>query len=182
MIEQLVRNPMVVPSHPHLQAAEVSSPEDAVIEANSISSRNLSGLPPGAVARFERLRDRIDLCAITELEECIAEKDGLVQMNFNLIALRQAQTVERLTRTTILLAKLTTLFLPLSLAMNYFSMQLKDLNSVPVRTFWLTFMVVAIIAVTFLVGFEWLSNRYSGQLVYKGLTRSFVDHQRRRKP
>lgn len=198
MIEQLVRNSLVMSSHSHSQADQDSSSTDTLTKSSPSTSRDAVRLPLGAVARFERLRDRIDLCAMTELDECVAEKEGLVQMvhytpyvngrtgltrclqNFNLIALKQAQTVERLTRTTILLAKVTTLFLPLSLAMNYFSMQLKDLQSVPVQTFWLTFMVVAIVAVTFLAGFEWLSAQYSGQLAYKGLTRILLDHRRER--
>lgn len=77
LIEQLLRNQViglktarlqVVESVDGLPSAALDNPPDSV------------SLPLVTVARFERLLNRIDLCAMTELDECIAEKDGLVQM------------------------------------------------------------------------------------------------------
>lgn len=81
-------------------------------------------LSPLAVAKFERLRDRVKLYALGEIDDCLAEKSELVSMTFSLIAMREAQGVERLTRVAIFLTKFTFLFLPLTLITGYFSMQL----------------------------------------------------------
>lgn len=142
-------------------------------------SADIIRLPLGSVARFERLIDRIDLCAMNEVEECLKEKEALVQMNFHLVSFKEAQTVERLTRTTILLAKVTILFLPISLATSYFSMQLPAIESVSLKTYWLTFMVVTLATILFLGIFEFLSARYSGKLVYRSLFKMFFDRRRR---
>lgn len=101
--------------------------------------------------------------------------------NYNLIALKQAQTVERLTRTTVLLAKVTIIFLPISVATSYFSMQIKGIESMSTETYWLTFLVVTVVTIIFLVGFEWLSARNMGNLVYTGLTRRLLDEIHRRR-
>lgn len=94
-------------------------------------------LSPLAVAKFERLRDRVKLYALGEIDDCLAEKSELVSMTFNLIAMKEAQAVERLTRVAIFLTKFTFLFLPLTLITGYFSMQLNDTNGkYGERDFW----------------------------------------------
>lgn len=85
-------------------------------------------LSPLAVAKFERLRDRVKLYALGEIDDCLAEKSELVSMTFNLIAMKEAEAVERLTRVAIFLTKFTFLFLPLTLITGYFSMQLNNTN------------------------------------------------------
>ncbi|KAF8471195.1 hypothetical protein BDZ91DRAFT_516405 [Kalaharituber pfeilii] len=77
-----------------------------------------------AVARFERLRDRIKLYALAELQDCLDEKDGLVSMTFQLIAFKQTSVVEKLTRVAILFAGATIVFLPLTLLTGFFSMEI----------------------------------------------------------
>lgn len=94
-------------------------------------------LSASSVARFERLLDRIGLCALTEVDECLKEKEALVLMNFNLVSLKEAHSVERMTRMTILLAKVTIVFLPISLATGYFSMQMKSIEGYSVEIYWL---------------------------------------------
>ncbi|PIG83512.1 ankyrin repeat-containing protein [Aspergillus arachidicola] len=84
-----------------------------------------------AVARFERLLDRIKLYCLSEIDTCLTEKESLTFLNFNLIALKDSQAVEKLTRITILLAKVTILFLPVSLMTAYFSTELKNVKGVP---------------------------------------------------
>ncbi|PWW74245.1 hypothetical protein C7212DRAFT_358955 [Tuber magnatum] len=94
-------------------------------------------LNPLAIAKFERLRDRIKLYALGEINDCLQEKSELVDMTFNLIALRESESVERLTRVAILLTKFAFVFIPLTLITGYFSMQLKDLEGVyRQRDFW----------------------------------------------
>jgi len=94
-------------------------------------------LNPLAIAKFERLRDRIKLYALGEINDCLQEKSELVDMTFNLIALRESESVERLNRVAILLTKFAFLFVPLTLITGYFSMQLKDLEGVYTqRDFW----------------------------------------------
>ena len=132
-----------------------------------------------SLARFERLHDRIGLLLMTEVDECLSEKEALVLMNFNLISLKEAHTVERLTRMTILLAKVTIVFLPISLATAYFSMQLKAVENYSIETYWLVFLVVVVTTVTFLATFEFFASRYSGKVVYRSLTKTFFDRRRK---
>jgi Mg2+ and Co2+ transporter CorA len=132
-------------------------------------------LSPAAIVRFERLKDRIEICALTEVEECLKEKEAMVLMNFNLIQLSESRAIEKLTRTTILLAKVTILFLPLSLVSGYFSLQFEAIDQLySLRTFWLTFMVVAIITILFLVGSNALGFRYKERRTYRNLFRNFL--------
>ena len=150
-------------------------------------------LSSSAIVRFERLLDRIQLYAISEIDECLNEKEALVFMvcfvipatpfpiadflqNFNLIQLKEAQAVEKLTRITILLAKATILFLPVSLMTGYFSVQIADLQGVyTVQTYWLCFLVIAILSIVFLIIFGFASDTVEGRTVYKSLWRTFVD-------
>lgn len=100
---------------------------------------DILGVPLNAlsVAKFERLRDRIKLYALGELESLLSEKGELENAAFNLISLKENETVEKLTRITIWLTKVTFLFMPLTLVTGYFSMQLKDINGVyDLRAFW----------------------------------------------
>jgi Mg2+ and Co2+ transporter CorA len=137
-------------------------------------------LSSSSIARFERLHDRIGLLLMTEVDECLNEKEALVLMNFNLISLTEAHTVERLTRMTILLAKVTIVFLPMSLATAYFSMQVKAVQNYSIETFWIVFLVVAVLTISFLATFEFLASRYSGKLAYRSLTKTLFDRRRKR--
>ncbi|KIW23030.1 uncharacterized protein PV07_11262 [Cladophialophora immunda] len=134
-------------------------------------SRSNVKLSFSAVARFERLLGRIRLYALTEIDECIKQKESLVLMNFNLVALKESQAVERLTRTTILLAKATILFLPVSLMTGYFSIQLPEIaEQYTLKTYWLSFLVVSILSILFLVVFGITTHTLEGQTVYRSIT------------
>ncbi|OAP63674.1 hypothetical protein AYL99_02901 [Fonsecaea erecta] len=134
-------------------------------------SRSNVKLSFSAVARFERLLGRIRLYALTEIDECIKQKESLVLMNFNLVALKESQAVERLTRTTILLAKATILFLPVSLMTAYFSIQLPEIaERYTLKTYWLCFLVVSILSILFLVVFGVTTHTLEGQTVYRSIT------------
>lgn len=96
-----------------------------------------------------------------------------VQQNFNLVALKESQAVEKLTRTTILLAKATILFLPVSLMTAYFSIQIKEIeDKYSLKTYWLCFLVVAFVSILFLVVFGGITHTLEGKTVYRSVTRT----------
>ncbi|KAI5795126.1 hypothetical protein EDC01DRAFT_654181 [Geopyxis carbonaria] len=122
-------------------AGDYDAPFDATANPflSSMGSPDVLGvtLSTLAVAKFERLRDRIRLYILGELDALLVEKSELENLTFNLISLKQSATVEVLTRVTIWLAAFTVLFLPLTLVTGYFSMQLRDLQNVYTQTtFW----------------------------------------------
>ena len=84
--------------------------------------------------------------------------------------------MEKLTRITILLAKATILFLPVSLMTGYFSVQIVDLTGVyTAKTYWLCFLVIIVLTFGFLVTFGVASDTVEGRTVYKSLARTFLD-------
>ncbi|KAJ9389459.1 hypothetical protein DTO063F5_1952 [Paecilomyces variotii] len=141
--------------------------------------------PPGvllssaAVGRFQRLIDRIRLFCLSEIDTCLTEKESLTFLNFNLIALKDSQAVEKLTRITILLAKATMLFMPVSLMTAYFSTQIDDLQGVyTARTYWVSFGVIMVLTIIALAVFGFASDTVEGKTIYRSLLRTFVDSSR----
>lgn len=125
-----------------------------------------------SLVRFERLLDRIHLYALTEIEQCLAEKESLVFMTFNLLTLWESKSVEKLTRTTIVLAKATIFFLPVSLLTAYFSIQVSDIqNLYSLTTYWASFGVVAAISILFLIFFSAKTDTEKGTSFYRQLHR-----------
>jgi hypothetical protein len=101
--------------------------------------------------------------------------------NFNLVSLKESQAVEKLTRTTILLAKATILFLPVSLTTGYFSMQLHQIDELySLKTYWVSFLLVGLLTVIFLLAFGVLGDRYQGKVIYTSLTRTFLRRRRQK--
>ncbi|KAG0155039.1 hypothetical protein PDIDSM_612 [Penicillium digitatum] len=116
-----------------------------------------------AVARFERLVDRINLYCLSEIENCLIEKKSLTFLNFNLIALKDSQAVEKLTRITILLAKATILFLPVSLMSAYFSTELAGVKNGYTKTqYWVSFTVIFVVSILLLTVFGYASDTVEG--------------------
>ena len=133
-------------------------------------------LSSAATVRFERLLDRIDQLALSEIQECLDEKESLVFLNFNLLAYKESQAVERLTRITILLAKVTILFMPVSLMTAYFSTQLHDLeNLYSIKTYWICFAVIGTLSFLFLFFFGLASGTLEGKPVYTSFSRLLLD-------
>jgi hypothetical protein len=154
-------------------STETSSPQETVL------------LPLTTLTRFERLLDRIRLLALTELDDCLAEKESLVLMNFNLLSLKNALSVETLTRTTILLAKVTILFLPVSLMTAYFSLQMREIDELySLKTYWGCFGVVGVLTVALMIAFGIVSSRVKGRIMYESMwrmgTEKFLGRRRRR--
>jgi len=155
-------------------------------------------LPLGTVARFERLLDRIHLYALAEIEGCLAEKESLVLMvcvtiphcnalltvsiqTFNLVNLKNATSIERLTRTTILLAKVTILFLPVSLMTGYFGVSLEAVSRLySVKTYWASFAIVGALTTLLLLSLDLANSKVSGKLDYQSLTTKLLRRVKRK--
>ncbi|OKL60249.1 hypothetical protein UA08_04581 [Talaromyces atroroseus] len=138
-------------------------------------------LTSAAVGRFERLADRIRLYCLSEIDTCLAEKETLTFMNFNLIALKDSQAVERLTRITILLAKGTILFLPVSLMSQYFSIQIPDIAApLNLRAYWIAFAVLMVLSIALLSVFGYLSDTVEGKTMYRSVTRTLFNSSKQK--
>jgi Mg2+ and Co2+ transporter CorA len=121
-----------------------------------------------ARARFERLKHRIRLYALSEINECLDQKDSLVMMNFNLIAIKEAFSVERLTEITLLLAKITIVFMPVSLMSAYFSCQFTDAEF-EAGTYWKWFAGIFSISCFGLVIFSLMSGTLQSKVIVRPL-------------
>ena len=85
--------------------------------------------------------------------------------------MRQAEAVEKLTRITILLAKVTILFMPVSLMTGYFSTQIQDLQGAySAKTYWGCFAVVVTLSLLFLACFGMISKTLEGAMLYRSIT------------
>ena len=92
--------------------------------------------------------------------------------NFNLIAIKQSSAVDRLTRITILLAKVSILFMPVSLMTAYFTVQIATYTAVQ---YWVSFAVIFFSSFLFLVVFGQLSGTQETKPIYRSFTRTFYD-------
>jgi Mg2+ and Co2+ transporter CorA len=131
-------------------------------------------LTSAAKVRFERLKHRIQLFAMNEVNECVDQKESLVMMNYNLLAIKEALTVERLTEVTLLLAKVTILFMPVSLVTAYFSCQFYDYQF-SYKAYWKWFGGIFAISVLALTLFTLLSGTKEGHIITKPLSRRVLD-------
>ena len=95
--------------------------------------------------------------------------------------MKESQAVERLTRITILLAKVTILFMPVSIMTAYFSTTLKDLDGkYSIATYWVCFGVIMVVTFLFLLVFGKVSGTVEGSPIYRTLTQVTVDALRLR--
>ncbi|KAJ5677029.1 uncharacterized protein N7477_002662 [Penicillium maclennaniae] len=159
--------------------------KDSLMSSGSIPST--SDRPVGvilssaAAARFERLADRIVLYCLSEIEACLTEKESLTFLNFNLIALKDSQAVEKLTRITILLAKATILFLPVSLMTAYFSTELQGVKGGYTKVdYWTSFAVIFVVSIVLLMLFGVASDTVEGKTIYQSLVKTFFRSGRER--
>ncbi|KAF2639817.1 hypothetical protein P280DRAFT_402517 [Massarina eburnea CBS 473.64] len=152
-----------------------SSPRPQIPEADSLLGVSLSS---AARAHFERLKDRIMLYALSEIQECIDQKDSLVMMNFNLIAIKESFSVERLTRVTLLLAKVTMVFMPVTLMTGYFSIQFAGLEFT-VKSYWWAFAVVLVVSLLATFAISVFSGTFEGKIVTRTWSRVVYDVSRR---
>ena len=153
----------------------VGSQGPTMPEADSLLGVSLSS---AARVRFERLKDRILLYALSEIQECLDQKDSLVMMNFNLIAIKESYSVERLTWVTLLLAKITILFTPVTLMTGYFSIQFKN-TEFEIRNYWWTFAIIFGISLGLLFLFSFFSGTFEGKIITRSWSRIAYDVSRR---
>lgn len=93
---------------------------------------------------------------------------------FNLIAVKDSQAVERLTRTTILIAKATILFLPVTLMTSYFSTEIEELQGVyTVKQYWIAFAVLLVLSALVLAIYGWAADTVEGKTIYVSFAKSF---------
>ncbi|KAJ4323055.1 hypothetical protein N0V94_002079 [Neodidymelliopsis sp. IMI 364377] len=135
-------------------------------------------LSSAARVRFERLKDRIILYALSEIQECIDQKDSLVMMNFNLIAIKESFSVERLTWVTLVLAQITILFTPVTLMTGYFSIQFKD-TEFEIKSYWWAFAIVLGLSLLSLFLFSFFSGTLNGHIISRSWSRIMVDISKR---
>ncbi|ORY13687.1 hypothetical protein BCR34DRAFT_480677 [Clohesyomyces aquaticus] len=154
--------------------AQVSSMPQ-IPEAESLLGVSLSS---AARVRFERLKDRILLYALSEIQECIDQKDSLVMMNFNLIAIKESFSVERLTRVTLLLAKITIVFMPVTLMTGYFSIQFSGVEFT-VKSYWWAFIGILVLSLVSVFVFSFFSGTMEGKIVYRPWSRMAYDISKR---
>ncbi|KAK3068097.1 hypothetical protein LTR53_014598 [Teratosphaeriaceae sp. CCFEE 6253] len=144
-------------------------------------------LSSAAQVRFRRLKDSIDLYALSEVDAYLARKESLIALNFNLIAMRESLAMERLTKVALLITKATVLFLPVSYMSSYFSVNLGN-EQYTVKQYWISFAVVLACSWTVLFVFgvfsgslqttEVFAELWSG--LYKAWTSLAMRDRRRR--
>lgn len=166
----------------------ISNAESMIASAHGIDSPNPLlpelasslgvSLSSAARVRFERLKDRIALYALSEIQECIDQKDSLVMMNFNLIAIKESFSVERLTWVTLVLAQITILFTPVTLMTGYFSIQFKN-TEFEVKSYWWAFGIILIASLLVLFLFSYFSGTLNGHIIKTSWSRVVVDISKR---
>ena len=163
----------------------------------ALPTSNPLGTPlhASAIVRFQALQDRINLFPLSEIEECLSEKDALVQVvckpflpfamhadkkqSFNLISLKEASFVDRLTRITILLGKATILFLPVSLMTAYFTIPLSGNDAIyTAKQYWIAFAVLIAVTYVLLLLFGYLSGTQDTKTIYESLGSIFINKVR----
>ncbi|KAJ8228442.1 hypothetical protein LV156_007779 [Aspergillus fumigatus] len=161
------RHPRMPPGHVIQSESELPSNCE-----NTVGVR----LNSAAIARFERLLDRIKLYCLTEIDACLTEKESLTFLvSEHLFSFKYSQAVEKLTRITILLAKITILFLPVSLMTAYFSTELRGVKGVYTQTeYWISFAVIMVLSLLVLVLFGYASGTIEGRPIYQSLSRTFI--------
>jgi Mg2+ and Co2+ transporter CorA len=125
-------------------------------------------LSSAARARFGRLKYRIRLYALSEINECLDQKESLVMMNYNLIAIKEAFSVERLTEVTLLLAKITIVFMPVSLMSAYFGCQFDNVHFT-VSSYWKWFAGILVASFVALGIFGLVSGTVQTKVLYRPL-------------
>ncbi|KAK5003744.1 hypothetical protein LTR28_009792, partial [Elasticomyces elasticus] len=171
VLEQRTATPASLANSKVVSEASRESLRDAtdpkLTEAEGMLGVSLSS---AARVRFERLKDLINLYAVSEIQEYLHQKDSLVAMNFNLIAIKESRDVERLTRVALLLTKITILFLPVSLMSAYFGLPLQNI-AYTARMYWISFAVILVLSWATLVASGLISGTMETTTVLRPLRR-----------
>ncbi|KAI7469508.1 hypothetical protein KC357_g6439 [Hortaea werneckii] len=147
--------------------ASLDTVRPLITERESMLGVSLSS---AARLRFKRFKDQIDLYALSEVDDYMKQKESLIAMNFNLIAMKESVDMERLTRVTLLLTKATILFLPVSLMSAYFSIDLTG-ERYTVTEYWVSFGIILFCSWVALFLFGVLSGSVQTVVVLRNLWR-----------
>lgn len=89
--------------------------------------------------------------------------------------------MEKLTRITILLAKATILFLPVSLMTAYFSTELQGVKGgYTMVDYWASFAVIFVVSIVLLMLFGKASDTVEGKTIYRSLVKTVFKSGRER--
>ncbi|RYP46700.1 hypothetical protein DL768_007133 [Monosporascus sp. mg162] len=100
-------------------------------------------LTKSAMDRFDRLADRLQWLMLNTIQGHLEEITALSDTYFNLTQQKDSHATAKLNRSATLLAKLSVLFLPVSLMTSYFGVEISDLNDYWTgETYWYTFAVI----------------------------------------
>ncbi|KIW06736.1 uncharacterized protein PV09_02429 [Verruconis gallopava] len=160
-----LKNSKVISGLQSMEQSDTLRPTVAQLDEHHLLGVSISS---AARARFARLKHRIRLYALNEINECLDQKESLVLMNFNLIAIKEAFSVERLTEVTLLLAKITMLFMPVSLMSAYFGCQFVDAHFT-VASYWKWFAGIFAASVVGLAIFSLASGKLQTKMLVKPL-------------
>ncbi|KAF2156017.1 hypothetical protein K461DRAFT_318652 [Myriangium duriaei CBS 260.36] len=154
----------------------------AIIRPSHVDDHHTQiGINPGPAAcvRFERLKDMITLYALSEVKDYLEKKQALVDMNFQLIAIKESRDVERLTRVGLFITKATILFLPVNLMTAYFGSNLSN-QEYTVAQYWISFCCILVGSYVLLMGFGVVSGTMENWTFVSPL-RTRIQNMRRRK-
>jgi hypothetical protein len=91
-----------------------------------------------------------------------------------MIAIKESLSVERLTQVTLLLAKVTLMFMPVSLLTAYFSCQFGDYQF-SYKAYWKWFAGVMVASILALATFSLISGTSEGKIITKPMSRRLLD-------
>ncbi|RYP27725.1 hypothetical protein DL767_007562 [Monosporascus sp. MG133] len=109
-------------------------------------------LTKSAMDRFDRLADRLQWLMLNTIQGHLEEITALSDTYFNLTQQKDSHATAKLNRSATLLAKLSVLFLPISLMTGYFGVEISDLNQYwTAETYWYSF--AGLVSLSFLCMF-----------------------------
>ncbi|RYP61594.1 hypothetical protein DL771_010075 [Monosporascus sp. 5C6A] len=98
-------------------------------------------LTRSAMDRFDRLADRLQWLMLNTIQGHLEEITALSDTYFNLTQQKDSQATAKLNRSATLMAKLSVIFLPISLMTGYFGVEISDLNAYwTAETYWYSFL------------------------------------------
>ena len=87
--------------------------------------------------------------------------------------------MEKLTRITLLLAKVTILFLPVSLMTAYFSTEIRGVKGgYTIDQYWVSFAVIMFLSMVLLAVFGYASDTVEGKPIYQSIARTILQSSR----
>lgn len=102
-----------------------------------------------------------------------------VSQNFNLIAIKESLSVEQLTRVTLLLAKVTLVFMPVTLMTGYFSIQFASVQFT-VKSYWWAFAIILLVSTVLVFLFSIVSGTLDGgKIITRPISRMMYDLSKR---